>query len=126
MKPSRVSYVRHRFPLIEEFMRRSECLAWFAERFPGRSLVKSACTFCPYHDHAQWAEMKRKDPASFAQAVEIDRAIRPGVPGPRRPKGEAWFLHPSRRPLEDVDFSAPHDRGQPDLFNNECEGMCGV
>ena len=33
------------------------------------------------------------------------------------------FLHNSLKPLDEVDF--PNQK-QIDLFNNECEGMCGI
>ena len=36
------------------------------------------------------------------------------------------FLHSSLRPLDSVDFSTEEERGQTNLFGNECEGMCGV
>ena len=107
-------------------MTRAACLKWCAERRYPRP-PKSACTtFCPYHDNAMWREMKTSDPESFADAVMVDNVIRPGMPGPNRPKGEAWFLHRDRIPLADVDFSTAEDRGQMTLFNDECEGMCGV
>jgi len=36
------------------------------------------------------------------------------------------FVHPSGVPLEEVDLTTAEDHGQLNLFNNECEGMCGV
>jgi hypothetical protein len=125
MKPSRRSGVKHRWPLIELQMTRFDCIEWCeVEGFPRPP--KSACTFCPFHDDAQWRDMKATDPDAFAQAVQIDEAIRPGMAGPKRPKGEAWFVHRDRIPLAQVDFSTAEDRGQLNFFNNECEGMCGV
>ena len=38
----------------------------------------------------------------------------------------ALFAHRSRVPLPDVDLRTHAELGQPDLFLNECEGMCGV
>jgi hypothetical protein len=35
-------------------------------------------------------------------------------------------MHHSLQPLDQVDLSTWAERGQPDLFNMECEGMCGV
>ena len=67
--------------------------------------------------------MRDEDPTSWEDAVRVDRAIR--RPGKGRRVGEA-FLHGSLVPLEDADLSTHAERGQPDLFNNECEGMCGV
>lgn len=125
MKPSRLPFIRHRWPLIEKEMHRRHCLVWCEERqYP--KPAKSACTFCPYTDNARWRDMKANDPASFAEAVAIDKAIRPGMPGPRRPRNEAWFVHRDRVPLDEVDLSTPEDHGQLNMFNNECEGMCGV
>jgi hypothetical protein len=125
MKPSRFAYIEHRFPLIEIGFKRRDCLAWNAQN--GCPVPpKSACTFCPYHSDAMWRDMKKNDPESWADAVHIDESIRDGMPGPKRPENDAWFVHRSRTPLAQVDFSTAEDRGQLTMFNNECEGMCGV
>ncbi len=41
------------------------------------------------------------------------RSILEGVP----------YLHNSLKPLDEIDFNSNR---QVDLFNNECEGMCGI
>ncbi len=125
MKPSRVRWIRHRWPLIERRMTRSDCLRWSELRQLPKP-PKSACTFCPYRSAAEWRAMRDNDPPAFSDACEVDRIIRPGMPGPNRPRGEAWFVHRSLTPLDEVDFSTAEDRGQGNLFLNECEGMCGV
>lgn len=125
MKPSRVRWIQHRWPLIERRMSRSDCIRWSELRQLPKP-PKSACTFCPYRSSTEWRAMRARDPEAFADACEIDRIIRPGLPGPKRPAGEAWFVHPRRVPLDEVDFSGPADWGQGDLFLDECEGMCGV
>lgn len=125
MKPSNLSYIKNIWPLIDAGMSRNDCLRWMEKRgYP--MPAKSACTFCPYHDDALWRDMKANDPVSFAEACELDEAIRPGSPGPKRPEGDAWFVHRSRIPLAEVDFRTAEDVGQIDMFGNECEGMCGV
>lgn len=125
MKPSRLTYIQHRWPLVEQRMDRNGCLKWCDERqYPRPS--KSACTFCPYRSNAEWRALRSEDPEGFANAILVDEAIRPGMPGPKRPKGEAWFLHSDRVPLAEVDFSTAEERGQGSLFLGECEGMCGV
>lgn len=125
MKPSRLSYVSHRWPLIELGMTRDDCLGWMlAHGYP--KPAKSACTFCPYHDDEMWRDMKANDPESFADAVAIDNLIRPGMPGPKQPRNEAWFVHRSAKPLSEIDFRTAEDAGQLSMFGNECEGMCGV
>jgi hypothetical protein len=129
-RPSRNTWAVHRWPLIELQMTRADCIVWLTSHgFPVPP--KSACTFCPYHDNAMWSEMKSRDPESFADAVRVDEAIRPGMPGPKRPVGESWFLHRQRIPLAKVDFRSAEQAGQSRLFDEqgfavECEGMCGV
>lgn len=123
MKPSGVKYITHRWPLIERDMSRLDCLAWMNARgYP--TPTKSACTFCPYHDDALWREMKANDPASFADAVMIDKAIEDGIPS-----AGAHFrlaLHGSMKRLAEVDFRTAEDAGQVSLFDDECTGLCGT
>jgi hypothetical protein len=121
MKPSRDHYITHRWPLIEANMSRADCLKWMeANGYPMPG--KSACTFCPYHDDALWRDMKKNDPDSWADAVNIDALIRGGVRGTT----EKLYLHRSMKPLDQVDFRTAEEAGQYRLFDDECEGMCGV
>jgi hypothetical protein len=121
MKPSPDAWIKNRHPLIELEMSRDGCLKWMAVKgYPMPS--KSACTFCPYHDDALWRDMKANDPHSFSDAVEIDEMIRGGVRGTKK----KLYLHRSLTPLAQVDFRTAEDAGQLSMFNNECEGMCGV
>lgn len=120
MKPNQKHYIRNRHPLIELNMSRNDCLKWIRGKgYPMPS--KSSCTFCPYHDDALWSAMKANDPESFADAVDIDRRIRAGVRGTT----QKLFLHRSMRPLDQVVFTA-EDAGQIRMFDDECEGLCGV
>jgi len=69
--------------------------------------------------------MKDSDPGSWADAVEFDHALRSGKRsafGAKKPV----FVHRSVMPLDEVDLSTETDRGQLDMFGEECEGMCGV
>lgn len=123
MKPSRETWQVNRWPLIEKRMSRYDCLGWL-ERNGYPRAPKSACTFCPFLNTEQRKRQRSEDPESFADAVMIDRLIRPGLPQEKTP--HRLFVHYSATPLEQVDFSTPEDHGQLNLFNNECEGMCGV
>jgi hypothetical protein len=121
MKPAEQPWIRNRWPLIEAEFSRRACLRWLeAAGYP--KPVKSACVWCPYHDDAAWRTMKANQPEDFAVAVAFDAAIRDGPPGQR---GKV-YLHRSRQPLDQVDLSTWEERGQSDLFGEECEGMCGV
>lgn len=131
-KASRRPGVLHRWPLLEMGMTRGDCITWLRDHgYPVPP--KSACTFCPYHDDALWRDMKMNDPESFAGAVALDHAIRNGVSNRNgKPISPAtWFVHRSRRPLDEVDFRTAEDAGQARMFDEqgfavECEGMCGV
>ena len=125
MKPSSTAWILNRWPLIEVGMTRFDCIAWFEREFPGQKLAKSACIGCPYHNDALWRDMKINDPDSFRDAVEFDRAIRSSGSALKGMK-EQQFVHRSAQPLEDVDLRNAEDAGQINLFNNECEGMCGL
>ena len=36
------------------------------------------------------------------------------------------FLHNSLKPLDQVDLSTDIERGQGEMFGNDCTGLCGV
>ena len=126
MKPCPHYYQTNRWPLVELGLRRSECLH-IVERAGMPTPKRSACTFCPFRDHKSWQELKELDPGGFRSAVEYDNKIR-----------SAWltastkndyFVHPSRTPLESVDFSASPQQSLSEWaesWDAECEGMCGV
>jgi len=111
MKEPFRKWVINRYPLVDLRIRRSDCLLWM-ERAGYPKPPRSACIFCPYHSDQEWRDLPSSE---FAQAVEFERQL---------PAGE--FLHRKRVPLDQVDFSTDEDRGQLNMFNNECEGMCGV
>lgn len=125
MKPSRHGWIDHRWPLIESSISRTGCLRWFGQHYPGRALAKSACIACPFHNDAMWRDMKMNDPVSFDEAVEFDGAIRAGG-SKLRGMRDQQYVHRSCKPLDQVDFRNIEDMGQINMFNNECEGMCGV
>ena len=120
MKPSRDAWVENVWPLIEANMSRQDCLRWFERNYPLRPLAKSACIACPFHNDALWRDMKINDPVSFTEAVKFDQAIRNSGTSAEQ------FVHRSCKPLGEVDFRNLEDMGQLNMFNEECEGMCGV
>jgi hypothetical protein len=61
--------------------------------------------------------MRDNRPKEFASAVEFDKKMRMHNPKVKN------FVHRQCVPLDQVKFK--DDEG-PDLFNQECEGMCGV
>lgn len=120
MKPSGLKWIENRWPLIERRLSRRDCIAWFEARHPGRALAKSACVFCPYKRDRDWAQMRDEDPQSFARAVAADEAMR------LTKDGRQQFVSSSLVPLAEI--KTIEDLGQQtlDLFDAECEGLCGV
>jgi hypothetical protein len=125
-KPSRTPWIKTRWPfLFDRPMRRHEILGWLRRRgWP--EIKKSACVFCPYRSPLEWDTWRRDNPELFAEAVAWDDEIRHG--GTRGLNGEQYILD-SLRPLRDLPPRAELEAkpsANLDLFNNECEGMCGV
>jgi hypothetical protein len=124
MKTSRVPWIKHRWPLVDLGMNRHACLKWMeAQAFP--KPPRSACIYCPFHSDAEWRRLRDSEPAEFERAVKYEKDLQAvkrqtdnlsGIP----------FLHASLKPLGEVDFSTEEERGQLNMFENECEGMCGV
>jgi hypothetical protein len=118
MKPSGVKYINNRYPLIEKSMSRKDCGLYLVEH--GIEIPKkSACTFCPFHSTKEWRDVK-DNPKDWKEAIDVDRAIRDA----RTPY--QLFLHPSRKPLSEVDLRTEQEKGQMSLWDEECEGMCGI
>lgn len=128
MKPSREAWVEHRWPLVDLGMTRRDCVEWFASRYPGRYLPRSACVICPYRSDEHWFELKRYEPASYEEAVQFDRWLRASTKTPVRKLLDGRpYLHSTRRPLAAViEERQVKAVDGPDPFNNECEGLCGV
>jgi hypothetical protein len=125
MKPATAAWQVNRWPLIEKRMSRWDCLQWLKRNgYP--QPPKSSCIGCPFHGNRHWRDMKDNSPAEWADAVQVDAPIRAGgTQFNAKIRGEQ-YMHSSLKPLDQVDLSTPEDHGQLNLFNNECEGMCGV
>lgn len=109
MKPSQDAWRQHSFPLIDRGMTRGHCLQWMNDQGHPKP-PRSACVFCPYLSDE---ERRNHTPGEHAVAVAVDNAI--------SVHGE--FLHRTEEPLSAVDLTASL---QGEMFNLECEGMCGV
>lgn len=104
-------------PNATKRMDRGNIITWYRERnlpIP----PKSRCKFCPYQSDSNWSDMKVNDPADFADAVKIDKAIRNSS---QKGITQPIFLHRSLQPLETVVF----DKNSKIEFV-DCSGNCGV
>ena len=121
MRDSVEKWNKNTYPLIDLGMSRNDCLTWLKKNnYPIPR--KSSCIGCPFHSNSEWRQIK-DDPDLWADACEIDHLIRDGsIRNLKLPQ----YLHSDRIPLSEVDLSTPEERGQLNLFENECFGMCGV
>ena len=69
--------------------------------------------------------MRDEEPRDFKEAVAFDYAYREAKVKTVSQTGFMPFIHDSRVPLDLVMFVKSHGK-QLTMFNNECEGMCGV
>lgn len=112
MKPSLVGYIRNRWPLIDAGLSRADC----QRKLAGWDIVapRSACCGCPFLSNADW--LARSAQPEWPATVALSHRL----------AATGQFMHPARTTIDRIDFSRWQDRGQPDLFGDECEGMCGT
>lgn len=119
MKSSVEPWQTFSHPLVDLRMDRLACIEWNRKHgYPDPP--RSACIGCPFHSDREWRDMQKNRPEEFADAVEFDASIR--KTGGMR--GDV-FLHRSCKPLDQIDFRTDADRGQLDMFQQECLGLCG-
>jgi hypothetical protein len=114
-KPSREHWLESRFPLLEKRMKRTDCQTWL-KNHGYRIPVKSACVYCPYRSHAQWRASKIKGGPEWDLICKVSDEL----------AAHGEFLTSECKPIQECDFRTLEDKGQLNLFINECEGMCGV
>lgn len=127
IKPSRNWWIQHRYPLVNDLpMNREQCAQWFAERYPGRKLSRSACIGCPFRSSASWLEIMETEPEQFAQTALLDGMIRSPEHNAGRMFRKLAYLHHRRIPLEEALRLDAQERRDSNPFINECEGHCGL
>ena len=107
------------YPLIELNMTRHDC-KHYATTIGIKKPPRSACIVCPYHSNDEWQHLKDNYPSEFAQAVEFDKSIRNVKDGVQN------YLHSKLIPLDQINFKEKNSIYQGSLFDDECDGICGV
>ena len=120
MKDSRVKYIINVWPLIDLKMSRADCINWM-ERNGYPTPPKSACYFCPFHSNVEWSRLKLEMPILFEKAKHFEERLQQSAAKCSKTYAVP-FLHRSCQPIN----QAPLDKGQLELFDMECEGMCGI
>ena len=126
VKPSRNWWITHRFPFIDDVpMTRQDCMDWFTEQYPDRTLGRSACVGCPFRDSSSWLEIKATEPELFHEAVGIDESLRSDHHNAGQMFRKQAFLHHRRLPLMEA-ITLDVEQLESNGFINECEGHCGL
>ncbi len=120
MKPSRHSWQRVRFPLIEKRITHANMVAYLEER--GLSFKSSSCAICPIISDRRVMELREGDPENYEVRLQLDDDLRNG----RLSKLTALmrgdlYMHESCLPLREVELKK--DRPKPGIG---CHGFCGT
>jgi hypothetical protein len=124
MRDPAFSWLRNEYPLIDRKMTRQDCIDWCTDHGYDRP-PRSACIGCPFKSDNEWRHLRDEMPAEWADAVQFDHQIRSHLQSGGRFYGTA-FLHRQMKPLDEVDLRTLSEQGQDSLFDQECQGMCGV
>jgi hypothetical protein len=124
VKDSRLQYIRHRWPFIEQGITRNDCIKWFEDRrLPVP--VKSACICCPYRLPSDWLDMQGGDEQDYEEAIAFDEEHRDN---PLAERGESTadqlYIYKYVVPLKDADLpqDAARERKAKQLPLVTCEG----
>ena len=130
-KPSREKWMAHVFPFLSwggdyldgKNWKRYQIINWLKENYPDIDVPRSACLGCPFHSNEEWRKIKENheewaDVVAFDEAIREDNGVGKVV--------SLQFLHKSCKPLSEVDLRSDEEKGQGSLWDNECEGMCGM
>jgi hypothetical protein len=129
-KPSRTKWIEHVFPFLNwgidspdgKVWRRYQIINWLEQNYPDIEVPRSACICCPFHSNKEWRKIK-ENPEEWKDACDFDDSIRIDKRGKMKSR---QYLHRSCKPLRDVDIRSDEEKGQGNLWDNECEGMCGM
>lgn len=106
--------LNHPQEMLPRDWHRQDCLDWLAHEYPNQPIPRSACIGCPFRSNNEWRDLT---PEEMQDAIFMDAHIR----DKGGPSGEL-FLHSSRVPLSEVDFTPTTQPG----WDDECAGICGV
>lgn len=123
------------YPLVENKITRSDCKHWISHTNYGQP-PRSACIICPYHDNKEWKNLKDNYPDEFEYAVKFDEWLRdPNSNSAALQKFRDYnikkqtpseqYVYKGKIPPKEATFEEPSDY-QGSLFDDECEGMCGI
>jgi len=125
MKTNQIKYFNNVYPLIDMGWNRAKCISWFEENY-NKTPPRSACTFCPFHSNEEWKRVK-SNKEEWDKVVALEKSFHNNKETVSKTgMKDTMFLHRKCIPIDEIDFDEDKNKDQLDMFNNECEGMCGV
>jgi hypothetical protein len=73
-KDSRVSFIKHEFPLLDLRFKRGDC----ADYLKSKGLLvpkKSSCIFCPFKSRGEWHILKKENNDQFLALADLEKHI---------------------------------------------------
>jgi len=124
MRDPAFSWLRNEYPLVDLKITRKDCIQWCADNGYGQP-PRSACIGCPFKNDDEWRRLRDEMPKEWEDAIDFDYKIRALIEAGNKFYATA-YLHRQMKPLDLVDLRTASEQGQDSLFDQECEGMCGV
>ena len=126
MKTNQINYFKNVYPLIDMRWNRAKCIEWFNQEY-NKTPPRSACTFCPFHSNEEWKRVK-SNKEEWDQVVQLEKTLQDNKEIISKVTGmkDTMFLTRKCVPIDEIDFEEDKNKDQLDMFNNECEGVCGL
>lgn len=100
--PSRVKFVKSRWPLLERRLTRNDCIDYLkANGLPVP--VKSACIGCPFRSASEYLAMRRQCAREWDEVVAFDAWVRDKKPRPTLTT-DSLFVRRERKALPEIDL----------------------
>ena len=117
-------WITNEYPLVDLKITREMCLEWMESNGFLRP-PRSSCLGCPFHSDNEWRHIRDNYPEEFAEVIEFEKKMQADPKRILELDGKP-FLHQKRVELGKVDLRTKEEHGIISLFNQECEGMCGL
>jgi len=125
MKTNQIKYITNVYPLIDMGWNRQKCIEWFQKEYQ-KTPPRSACTFCPFHSNEEWRRVK-KNKEEWDKVVKLEKSFidNKNIISEITGMKDTMYLTRKCVPIDQVDFEE-EKKDQLDMFENECEGYCGI
>lgn len=119
MKASRDRRIENIYPLVELGLNRSDCKKYIENNY-GLTPPRSACIFCPFHNDNEWKKLFEVEEYK-TKIIEYENRLQKSYSQVHNFRGVP-YLHRSYTSISQEPFKS----NNLNMFENDCEGYCGV